>query len=127
MVIWTPQEVIKSQTQVQIGASMSPRAVVRDIYRENGIRGFFRGAVIGSLTWTPLSAIWFMSYERLKLVGCGHEELAKERSCSAGRLAASGFIAGVIACIATSPIDVVKTQYQVAGRGIAKTVKLSLQ
>ncbi|KAF4668294.1 hypothetical protein FOZ61_006696 [Perkinsus olseni] len=121
MVIWTPQEVIKSQTQVQIGASMSPRAVIRDIYRENGIRGFYRGAVIGSLTWTPLSAIWFMSYERLRLLSCCREELAKEGSCSAGRLAASGFIAGVIACIATSPIDVVKTQYQVAGRGIASS------
>ncbi|EER17524.1 mitoferrin-1, putative [Perkinsus marinus ATCC 50983] len=121
MVIWTPQEVIKSQTQVQVKTAVSPRHIVIDIYREYGIRGFYRGVVIGSLTWTPLSAIWFMTYERLKPLNFGRDELARDGSVSAAWLALSGFIAGVVACTTTSPIDVVKTQYQVAGRGIASS------
>ncbi|KAF4667253.1 hypothetical protein FOL47_003655 [Perkinsus chesapeaki] len=119
MVIWTPQEVVKSQTQVQTQSSINPSTVVRQIYSQNGVRGFYRGAVIGSLTWTPLSAIWFMSFERLKSLSARQDTVENMDRMAPGALALSGFIAGVIACTATSPIDVVKTQYQVAGRGVA--------
>lgn len=100
--------------QVQVKTAVSPRHIVIDIYREYGIRGFYRGyvssflahvlsflsfsVVIGSLTWTPLSAIWFMTYERLKPLNFGRDELARDGSVSAAWLALSGFIAGVVAC-----------------------------
>ena len=36
------------------------------IFRENGVRGLFRGATLRSMSWAPQSALGYVAYETLK-------------------------------------------------------------
>ncbi|KAK9762826.1 coenzyme A transporter [Basidiobolus ranarum] len=68
-----PIEVTRRRVQVRGAINpennrASAKEVVKEIYRSKGFRGFFVGLSIGYLKVTPLFAVSFYTYERLKWI-----------------------------------------------------------
>ncbi|KAI4348398.1 hypothetical protein L6164_009125 [Bauhinia variegata] len=106
-----PLDRLKVVLQVQTTRARFMPAV-KDIWRESGILGFFRGNGLNVLKVAPESAIRFYTYEMLKTFllnakGGG----PKDDIGPTGRLLAGG-IAGAIAQTAIYPMDLVKTRIQ---------------
>ncbi|KAI1431509.1 mitochondrial deoxynucleotide carrier [Xylaria sp. CBS 124048] len=88
---------------------VSLRRAVRDIHRDEGLRGFFRGLCPGLAQIMPLMGIFFAVYEtaRVPLGGL-------EMPWGSGE-AAAGVIASVIAKTGVFPLDLVRKRIQVQG------------
>lgn len=106
-----PLDRLKVVLQVQTKrAHIMP--AVKDILKEGGFLGFFRGNGLNVLKVAPESAIRFYTYEMLKtvIVNAKGDE-AKADVGTMGRLLAGG-IAGAVAQTAIYPMDLVKTRLQ---------------
>lgn len=106
-----PLDRLKVVLQVQTTrAHIMP--AIRDIWREGGILGFFRGNGLNVLKVAPESAIKFYMYEMLKefiIKAKGGKD--KAEIGAAGRLIAGG-LAGAVSQTAIYPMDLVKTRLQ---------------
>ncbi|PWZ00397.1 mitochondrial carrier [Testicularia cyperi] len=128
--IRVPTEVIKSRQQTMAyGKGTTTAQAVARVFRDTGIRGFYRGFGSTISREIPFTCIQFPLYERLKL------EMARSRilpdSTAATKASVSGIrlsdqelvrhlptwqaglagsIAGAIAAGLTTPLDVVKTR-----------------
>ncbi|KAI8617125.1 mitochondrial carrier domain-containing protein [Chytriomyces sp. MP71] len=111
--IWTPMEVLKSKLQVDTGVSaVETMGLARSIYREEGLRGFFRGYFVTLGVFIPQSVIYFTIYEQCKMISRNHSESV---SPFVGYLVSSG-IASTISASLSNIFDVVKTRIQVASQ-----------
>ncbi|XP_021297878.1 calcium-binding mitochondrial carrier protein SCaMC-1-like isoform X1 [Herrania umbratica] len=106
-----PLDRLKVVLQVQTTRTHIMPAI-RDIWREGGISGFFRGNGLNVLKVAPESAIRFYTYEMLKefiMKAMGVKD--KAEIGAAGRLIAGG-LAGAVSQTAIYPMDLVKTRLQ---------------
>ncbi|KAK3240216.1 hypothetical protein CYMTET_49937 [Cymbomonas tetramitiformis] len=125
--VYTPMDIVKERLQVQQflqqGASVSGSTVqpfnykgtldaIGSIFRQDGIRGMFRGYWLQNAAWWPWSIIYFCSYEstRKQLAHWISNESVDQLPSHWSALAAAGSAA--LATTLTNPIDVVKTRYQ---------------
>ncbi|KAL3655114.1 anaphase-promoting complex subunit 2 [Castilleja foliolosa] len=101
-----PLDRLKVILQVQTThASIGP--AVKNIWKEGGLLGFFRGNGLNVLKVAPESAIKFYTYEMLKnFIGDGSGDVG-----TLGRLV-SGGLAGAVAQTSIYPMDLVKTRLQ---------------
>ncbi|XP_039052045.1 calcium-dependent mitochondrial ATP-magnesium/phosphate carrier protein 3-like isoform X2 [Hibiscus syriacus] len=105
-----PLDRLKVVLQVQTtNANILP--AVKNILKEDGVLGFFRGNGLNVVKVAPESAIKFYAYEMLKNVigdstGCKSHDIG-----ASGRLLAGG-LAGAVAQCAIYPMDLVKTRLQ---------------
>ncbi|XP_020551396.1 calcium-binding mitochondrial carrier protein SCaMC-3 isoform X2 [Sesamum indicum] len=100
-----PLDRLKVILQVQTTqASIGP--AVKNIWKEGGLLGFFRGNGINVLKVAPESAIKFYTYELLKNFIGDSGDIG-----TPGRLVAGG-LAGAVAQTAIYPMDLVKTRLQ---------------
>ncbi|XP_057720693.1 calcium-dependent mitochondrial ATP-magnesium/phosphate carrier protein 3-like isoform X1 [Arachis stenosperma] len=106
-----PLDRLKVVLQVQTTRARIMPAV-KDIWKEGGFLGFFRGNGLNVLKVAPESAIRFYTYEMLKtaIVNARGEEVKSDVG-TMGRLLAGG-IAGAVAQTAIYPMDLVKTRLQ---------------
>ncbi|KAH9743103.1 hypothetical protein KPL70_003188 [Citrus sinensis] len=106
-----PLDRLKVVLQVQTTrAHIMP--AIRDIWRDGGISGFFRGNGLNVIKVAPESAIKFYTYERLKkLIAKVEGDEEKTNIGASGRLFAGG-LAGAVAQTAIYPMDLVKTRLQ---------------
>ncbi|KAK7380698.1 hypothetical protein VNO78_33213 [Psophocarpus tetragonolobus] len=106
-----PLDRLKVMLQVQTTqAHIIP--AVKNIWKEGGFSGFFRGNGLNVLKVAPESAIRFYTYEMLKtFIVNAKGEGAKADVGTMGRLAAGG-MAGAVAQTAIYPLDLVKTRIQ---------------
>ncbi|MED6173070.1 anaphase-promoting complex subunit 2, variant 2 [Stylosanthes scabra] len=106
-----PLDRLKVILQVQTTQARIMLAV-KDIWKEGGFLGFFRGNGLNVLKVAPESAIRFYTYEMLKtaIVNARGEEVKSDVG-TMGRLLAGG-IAGGVAQTAIYPMDLVKTRLQ---------------
>ncbi|XP_061374044.1 calcium-dependent mitochondrial ATP-magnesium/phosphate carrier protein 2-like isoform X2 [Gastrolobium bilobum] len=106
-----PLDRIKVVLQVQTTQARVMPAI-KNIWKEGGFLGFFRGNGLNVLKVAPESAIKFYTYEMLKtfIVNARGQE-AKADVGSMGRLLAGG-IAGAVAQTAIYPLDLIKTRIQ---------------
>ncbi|XP_027350804.1 calcium-binding mitochondrial carrier protein SCaMC-1-like [Abrus precatorius] len=106
-----PLDRLKVVLQVQTArAHIMP--AVKDIWKEGGLLGFFRGNGLNVLKVAPESAIKFYTFEMLKtFIGNAKGEEGKADIGAMGRLLAGG-IAGAVAQTAIYPMDLVKTRLQ---------------
>lgn len=109
--VTAPLDRLKVLLQVQTARARIMPAV-RDIWRDGGFLGFFRGNGLNVMKVAPESAIRFYTYEMLKsfIVHARGEE-SKADIGTAGRLLAGG-LAGAIAQTTIYPMDLVKTRIQ---------------
>ncbi|PSS07601.1 Calcium-binding mitochondrial carrier protein like [Actinidia chinensis var. chinensis] len=105
-----PLDRLKVVLQVQTTrASIGP--AIKNIWREGGFLGFFRGNGLNVLKVAPESAIKFYTYEMLKNIIGDIKGEGKDDIGASGRLVAGG-LAGAVAQTAIYPMDLVKTRLQ---------------
>jgi len=121
----SPLDVVKILFQVQSepikeGAqSKSGRTVYTgflsafpQIYREEGIRGFWKGNLVACVRLFPYSAIKFYAFDLMKRYVSDDKG-----NMGTGEALAIGALSGVMAVITTYPLDLVKTRLTVQKEG----------
>lgn len=108
--LWTPLEVIKSRLQIST-TKQDGKLIwqLRDIFRREGIRGFYRGYFMGLAIYTPYSLASWTVYENAK-------KLPSDVSYTA-KVALSAGLSTICVQSLVYPFDLVKTRYQVATSG----------
>lgn len=108
--MWTPLEVLKARLQISSSSSSGSLMVqVRELYRAEGVRGFYRGYLMGLAVYMPYNAIWWSSYENSKSFtqGLGVEKPAYQAAIGSA-------LATSLSTSLSHPLDLLKTRYQVS-------------
>lgn len=128
-IILTPVELIKCQLQVQyLNKSAThysgPAELIKQTYRTQGLRGFYRGFMPTSVRETGASAFWFGAYEytcaalikhRQKSVTDGR--IISKKDLTAPELMLGGACGGIAYNISFFPVDVIKSRMQIEQSG----------
>lgn len=117
-----PLDRLKVIMQVQTTRTSIVPAI-KNIWREGGFLGFFRGNGLNVLKVAPESAIKFYAYEMLKNAIGDFKGERKEDIGTSGRLVAGG-LAGAVAQTAIYPMDLVKTRLQTCASEGGKVPRL---
>ncbi|KAJ8979756.1 hypothetical protein NQ317_004743 [Molorchus minor] len=75
---------------------------IRGIYKQSGVRGFFRGCWVMCLRDVPTSGVYVLSYELLR----------SSIPDIVGKEILAGGTAGIISLVPALPLDVIKTNIQ---------------
>ncbi|KAF9436820.1 hypothetical protein BGZ76_002857 [Entomortierella beljakovae] len=133
--VLTPVELVKCKLQVQqighlytkkeMGAAVpkalhsGPLSVIRQIYTQNGIRGFYLGHFPTFLRETGGGAAWFGSYEAICRLLISHEQAKvldgkkfTQADLSAPQLMLAGAISGMAYNFILFPADCIKSHMQ---------------
>ncbi|KAL6073933.1 Mitochondrial carrier [Balamuthia mandrillaris] len=112
-----PLERLKIIYQLQTERPPSVTQVFRDIWKNGGLRGFFRGNLVNILKSSPESAVKFAVFERSKqwfsLYSSqnGTSSSSKKESTLAGwQLFVAGGVGGIAAHASCYPLEVIKTR-----------------
>ncbi|KAF7724686.1 hypothetical protein EC973_000794 [Apophysomyces ossiformis] len=97
---------LQHETNARSSSSTSQSWLVRSIWQEEGLRGFFRGYGMGLLVFVPHTMAYFAVYEQLK------KRLDQAPSMLTYAASASG--AGIVAIFISTPLDIIKTRWQVS-------------
>ena len=81
--------------------------MIRTIYREGGVRSFWRGTFAAYASYLPSSGLWWGSYEAYKHLICRQ----KSRQNLLG-YSVAGICGGVTTALLTNPIDCIRTRIQ---------------
>ena len=87
-----------------------PVQIIRIIWKESGVKGFYRGYLASLLTYAPSSSIWWASYGAYTGV---LTEMTPSDMPKIAIQALSGPLAGITAAVFTNPLDIVRTRLQV--------------
>lgn len=109
LVVRVPAEVIKQRMQARVHQG-SVSELVNQIYAREGVRGFYAGSVATCYRSVPFALVQFPVYEEVKRRI--HTRYEKTPAWWTG--AASGALAGSVAAVLTTPLDVVKTRIMLA-------------
>lgn len=104
-IISCPSELakIQLQNQIKVVRYRGPWACFKDIYRQHGLKGCYRGMLPTILRETPSYGVYFWSFEAMQRM---YQEEA------AWKLMLAGGASGVLGWISTYPFDVAKTRIQ---------------
>ncbi|XP_030753270.1 mitochondrial basic amino acids transporter [Sitophilus oryzae] len=105
--ICSPMELAKSRLQVG-DKCKDPLDCLKKIYRNEGVKGLFRGLNLTILREVPAFATYFVSYEMLT-------RRDDNLPISTLTMLTAGGLAGVISWALVYPVDVLKSRYQIDG------------
>ena len=88
----------------------SAYSVAQKIFRQNGLRGFYKGYVASILTYTPNSGIWWAAYYKFTQFYGGLRPAGTPDIVIQGM---SGPSAAIVASWLTNPNDIIRTRLQV--------------
>jgi len=109
--LWTPMDVICQRCQTSNSFQNTGWRICKQIFANEGCRGFYVGYGTSLLAEIPMISVFWILYERLKLVTRPHFG-SEWQSVSF-----SSVLACTVAAWLTNPIDVVRTQLQLSGSG----------
>lgn len=121
--ITAPFERVKVLLQIQGQKQLAPGEkpkysggmdVVRQLYKEGGIRSVYRGSVMTLARDGPGSAAYFATYETIKRRLTPKDENGKPGELSITAVMAAGGAAGVAMWIPVFPVDTIKSRLQSA-------------
>ncbi|XP_076878242.1 mitochondrial glutamate carrier 1 isoform X2 [Brachyhypopomus gauderio] len=131
VVVTTPMEMLKIQLQdagrlgsqaVQPGRTVASRAsavaITLELLRTKGFRGLYKGIGATLLRDVPFSMIYFPLFAKLNAVGRKgdlHGNLQDRASFLQSFMA--GCVAGSVAAVTVTPLDVIKTRLQTLQKG----------
>ncbi|XP_004487886.1 mitochondrial thiamine diphosphate carrier 2-like [Cicer arietinum] len=123
--VTSPLDVIKIRFQVQLEPTSSWNSLSRDlskpskytgmfqatkdIFREEGIRGFWRGNVPALLMVMPYTAIQFTVLHKFKTIASGSSKTENHINLSPYLSYISGAVAGCAATVGSYPFDLLRT------------------
>merc|ERR1712083_1064802 len=107
LLVRVPSEVVKQRMQVGVQSGQLI-GLVGHIHRTEGFAGFYAGFAATCYRSVPFALIQFPVYEELKR---RMDRRAKHAWWTGG---ASGALAGGIAAVVTTPLDVIKTRIMLA-------------
>lgn len=110
---------LQIQGQKQLGPGEKPKYsggidVVRQLYKEGGIRSVYRGSAMTLARDGPGSAAYFATYEVIKRRLTPKDETGKPGQLSLTAVMAAGGAAGVAMWIPVFPVDTIKSRLQSA-------------
>ncbi len=106
---------VEGRTKGQVVAD-----ITREIYRRDGLRGYYRGYAASLFTYVPSSASWWAFYH---LFQDAYSTLPLVPLLPTTALqCASAMSAGCASCFITNPLDLVRTRVQVQRRPLKETV-----
>ncbi|KAG2195625.1 hypothetical protein INT47_005993 [Mucor saturninus] len=109
---FTPMEVIKSQLQIDQLSTNTTWSLVKYIARNEGLIGFYRGYWITIAVFLPHTVIYFVTYEQFKMLWPIEDQtFLVYLGCSA--------VASVLGIVVSTPLDIVKTRWQVSTQDVA--------
>lgn len=85
-------------------------SIIKELYRRDGMKGFYRGYFASVCTYVPASALWWMFYPLYS------EWLASFLPTSTSHVlihCMAGPVSGISVCIITNPLDIVRARIQV--------------
>ncbi|KAF2759970.1 mitochondrial carrier [Pseudovirgaria hyperparasitica] len=118
-----PMERVKVLLQIQGQKDLKPGEkpkyagqmdVVRQLYKEGGIRSVYRGSAMTLARDGPGSAVYFATYETIKRRLTPKDENGKPGSLSLTAVCAAGGAAGVAMWLPVFPVDTIKSRLQSA-------------
>jgi solute carrier family 25 protein 44 len=121
--IYTPCDVVTQRMMVASGASgeaaadQSFSAVVRSVYDNGGLRGFYRGLGVTLLAYLPGGSVWWGAYGGARFA-IGEKGLGQRIPETAERMVCSVW-ASFCTIFVTSPLDVLKTRVQLSRQATA--------
>lgn len=112
-IVCCPMELAKTRVQVQSSGEKTYQGsfdCLLKIYRQNGVKGCYKGMTLTLLRETPAFAIYFGTFELF----CHTLRPEGENIDCIGPLAIlmAGGLSGISSWVATYPIDVVKSRFQ---------------
>jgi len=121
----SPTEVIKCRLQVTgaaLARSGQPAPVglfptVASLWREQGIRGFYRGLPLMYARDIPFFMIYFATYQKYVSMAMAREGLADKNDLSVFHVMVGGGLAGCASWALTLPLDNLTTRAQTVGLG----------
>lgn len=117
--IMAPGERIKCLLQIQAASGQvkyaGPMDCVKQLYRENGVRGIYKGTALTLMRDVPASGMYFMTYEWLKYTLTPEGKSPTELSVPSVLFA--GGMAGIFNWAVAIPPDVLKSRFQTAPEG----------
>lgn len=140
-VIYVPTEVVKTRLQLQesvynpLGRHVQYRYrhlqdAFKTIYRQEGLGALYLGYRATLLRDMPFSALQFAFYEQLRLwaLECGAESSTGSAATTLPVAAemATGAVAGGLAGLLTTPLDVIKTRLQTQGQRPAASTRATV-
>ena len=100
--------IIPKEDKVKLRGSVT---IVRDVLRQEGFAGLYRGYAVSMMTYAPNSALWWMFYSGFFRRTAEWEMI---KVCPLPLLQAGcGVTSALVAATLTNPLDVVRTRYQV--------------
>nr|XP_033781883.1 mitochondrial carnitine/acylcarnitine carrier protein [Geotrypetes seraphini] len=118
-VIMAPGERIKCLLQIQATSGETkysgPIDCAKQLYREAGIRGVYKGTVLTLMRDVPATGMYFMTYDWLKTTLT--PEGKSPSDLSVPRVLFAGGMAGVFNWAVAIPPDVLKSRFQTAPAG----------
>lgn len=115
-----PLDVLKTRLQVQGHAAFGARGGIggglSKIVATEGVRGLYRGLTPTLVALLPNWAVYFTTYERLKLVIAARVDPRRANSPGVHMAAAAG--AGAATMMITNPLWVIKTRLQTQNLGL---------
>ncbi|KAL8212800.1 UNVERIFIED_CONTAM: hypothetical protein K2H54_058793 [Gekko kuhli] len=117
--IMAPGERIKCLLQIQAASGETkyggPLDCAKQLYREAGIRGVYKGTVLTLMRDVPASGMYFMTYEWLKNILTPQGQSVSDLSVP--RILFAGGMAGIFNWAVGIPPDVLKSRFQTAPPG----------
>ncbi|KAI8388143.1 mitochondrial carrier domain-containing protein [Radiomyces spectabilis] len=105
-IFFTPMEVLKSCMQSESHTEL--RHLASKIWKQEGILGFYKGYWITLAVFVPHTMVYFVVYERLKMLAGSATEL------SFPVYLMCAIIASGLATVVSTPLDIVKTRWQIS-------------
>lgn len=109
IVVGTPLELFKIRAQTNTEAMTSYTQLIKDIYHDNGLKGFYKG--FWSMFWrdVPCYGLLFFTYDYLCRMSIKPSD---DGAVKYLKIAMASGIAGVLNWLPSYPLDVVKTIIQ---------------
>ena len=106
-VLFTPMEVLKARLQISRSSQEGKLLYqLREIARNEGFRGFYRGYVMGIASYIPYNVLWWTTYGNIRR-SMSENSMEAQIACGAG-------VAAMSSAAFIHPLELVKTRYQVA-------------
>ncbi|KAI8902338.1 mitochondrial carrier domain-containing protein [Globomyces pollinis-pini] len=121
-ILFTPMEVVKQKLQVNIKASTF--SIIADVFKQNGLLGFYRGYFLTECVFVPYTVTYFVTYEKLKkYCQSGVESTQQNATIPLHMYLTCSSIAATLGGIVTNPLDIIKTRVQITGKSALSVTK----